>query len=53
MAKVIVMARERGLRAKIIVGGAVITEDYAKSISADAYAPDAAGAVKKVAQLLE
>ncbi len=53
MARVIVMARERGLRAKIIVGGAVITEDYARSISADAYAPDAAGAVKKVAQLLE
>ncbi len=53
MAKVIVMARERGLRAKIIVGGAVVTEDYARSISADAYAPDAAGAVKKVAQLLE
>lgn len=53
MAKVIVMARERGLRAKIIVGGAVVTEDYAKSIRADAYAPDAAGAVKKVASLLE
>lgn len=53
MAKVIVMARERGLRAKIIVGGAVVTEDYARSINADAYAPDAAGAVKKVAQLLK
>ena len=53
MAKVIVMAKQRGLRAKIIVGGAVVTEDYARSISADAYAPDAAGAVKKVAQLLE
>ena len=53
MAKVIVMANQRGLRAKIIVGGAVVTEDYARSINADAYAPDAAGAVKKVAQLLE
>jgi len=53
MAKVIVMARERGLRIKVIVGGAVVTEDYARSINADAYAPDAASAVKKVAQLLE
>ncbi len=53
MATVITMAKERGLRVKIIVGGAVVTEDYAKSIKADAYAPDAAGAVKKVAQLLE
>jgi len=53
MAVVISMAHERKLRAKIIVGGAVVTEDYAGSIGADAYAPDAAGAVKAVSKLLE
>ncbi len=52
MGKVIKLARERGLKAKVLVGGAVITEDYAKSIGADAYAPDAAGAVKAASQLL-
>jgi 5-methyltetrahydrofolate--homocysteine methyltransferase len=53
MEKVVRMVREAGLRAKVIVGGAVITEDYARSIGADAYAPDAAGAVKAVSKLLE
>ncbi len=53
MEKVVRMVREAGLRAKVIVGGAVITEDYARSIGADAYAPDAAGAVKAVTKLLE
>ncbi|NLW74395.1 MAG: dihydropteroate synthase [Clostridiales bacterium] len=31
---------------RIMVGGAVLTEEYAKSIGADYYAPDATGAVK-------
>lgn len=53
MAVVISMAQERRLRAKVIVGGAVITKDYAGRIGADAYAPDAAGAVKAVSKLLE
>ena len=38
MAVVIAMAKERGLRAKVIVGGAVVTKEYAGSIDADAYA---------------
>ena len=53
MEKVVVLVRQIGLRAKVMVGGAVITEDYARSIGADAYAPDAAGAVKAAARLLE
>lgn len=52
MEKVIALSKGRGLAAKIMVGGAVITEDYAKSIGADGYAADAAGAVRKAAQLL-
>jgi 5-methyltetrahydrofolate--homocysteine methyltransferase len=31
---------------KIIVGGALVTEDFARSIGADAYGPDVAAAVK-------
>jgi 5-methyltetrahydrofolate--homocysteine methyltransferase len=53
MEKVVLMVREAGIRAKVMVGGAVITEDYARSIGADAYAPDAAGAVKAATKLLE
>ena len=53
MEKVVLLVREAGIRAKVMVGGAVITEDYARSIGADAYAPDAAGAVKAAAALLE
>ncbi|MDD3825990.1 MAG: cobalamin-binding protein, partial [Anaerolineae bacterium] len=38
---------EAGLReqVKIMVGGAPVTETFAKEIGADAYAPDAASAV--------
>jgi 5-methyltetrahydrofolate--homocysteine methyltransferase len=45
---------EAGLRGKVkvIVGGAPVTEAYAKSIGADSYAPDAASAVDKVRELL-
>jgi len=41
---------ERGLRdgVKIIVGGAPITEEFAKSIGADGYAPEASSAVEWV-----
>ncbi len=34
-----------GLSTRVMVGGAPITEDYAKEIGADGYAPDAASAV--------
>lgn len=52
MKKVIALSKGRGLAAKIMVGGAVITEDYAKSIGADGYSPDAASAVRLAAKLL-
>jgi 5-methyltetrahydrofolate--homocysteine methyltransferase len=43
-----------GLRdtVKIMVGGAPITQQYADSIGADGYAPDAASAVDKAKELL-
>ncbi len=51
MENVIALAKQRKLRAKVMVGGAVVTENYARSIGADAYAADAAGAVREAARL--
>ena len=51
MEGVIKLVHERSLRAKVLVGGAVVTEEYAKSIGADGYAADAAGAVKAASKL--
>lgn len=39
-------------KVKIIIGGAPVTEAYAKQIHADGYAPDASSAVRKVRELL-
>lgn len=42
MRTVIEQARAAGLPAKIIIGGAPVTQAFAESIGADAYCPDAA-----------
>lgn len=47
------LARERGLTARIMVGGAVVTEAFAKSIGADAYAADAVDAVRQAKALAD
>lgn len=52
MKQVIGYAKERGCTAKIIIGGAVITESFAEEIGADGYSKDAADAVKLVGKLL-
>ena len=52
MKAVVDYAKERDCKAKIIIGGAVITEDYKEQIGADGYAKDAAEAVKVVQKLL-
>ena len=52
MKKVIEKARAEKLSAKIIIGGAVITQDYADEIGADGYSKDAQEAVKLVKRLL-
>ena len=44
--KVIKKLREAGSEARVIVGGAAVTEDYATSAGADAYADDGVSAVK-------
>lgn len=45
MEKTIRMLRDQTHRCRIMVGGAVLTEEYAKMIGADFYAKDATGAV--------
>ena len=52
MKHVIEQAHKEKLRAKIIIGGAVITQDYADEIGADGYSKDAQDAVKLVKKLL-
>jgi 5-methyltetrahydrofolate--homocysteine methyltransferase len=37
---------------KVVIGGAPVTEDFAKKIGADAFAPDASSAVRVVRELL-
>jgi 5-methyltetrahydrofolate--homocysteine methyltransferase len=44
--------REAGIKVFTMVGGAVVSQDYADSIGADIYAKDALEAVAKVKQLL-
>ncbi len=52
MKRVIDYAREKNVKAKIMVGGAVITPEYAKEIGADGYSRDAAEAVRVAKRLL-
>ncbi len=52
MRHVVDYAKEREIQAKIIIGGAVITEEYAQEIGADGYSKDAADAVKLTQKLL-
>ena len=52
MRHVIDYAREQKTEAKIIVGGAVITQEYADEIGADGYSKDAADAVKLTKRIL-
>lgn len=53
MREVITLAKEAGLEAKVMIGGAVITQDYADEIGADGYSRDAAEAVKVAQQLTD
>ena len=53
MQDVVEECKARGCKAKIVIGGACITEDFATEIGADAYAKDAADTVKVVERLLK
>ena len=45
-------AKEKGCTAKIVIGGAAITESFSDEIGADGYSKDAAECVKLVERLL-
>lgn len=51
MREVIEYAKEENVTAKVMIGGAVITQDYADEIGADGYSKDAADAVKLAKRL--
>ncbi len=55
MKRVVSLLREEGLdsRVRTVIGGAPVTEDYAREIGADGYGFDAANAVERVRALVE
>lgn len=52
MKDVVELAKEKGCTAKIVIGGAAITESFSDEIGADGYSKDAAECVKLVECLL-
>ncbi|GAF75551.1 unnamed protein product, partial [marine sediment metagenome] len=52
MKDVIKAVKEAGLKAKVMVGGASVTQEFADEIGADGYAPDAPSAVKRAKELV-
>ena len=52
MKNVVRLVSEKNCSAKIIIGGAVVTEDYCWEIGADGYSPDAANCVRVVKNIL-
>ena len=53
MERTIALLREQAPQVTIMVGGAVLTEDYARRIGADHYVADAAASVRIAQQLLD
>lgn len=53
MKDVVDAVRQSGCNAKIIIGGACITESFAEEIGADGYSADASECVRLVSRLLE
>ena len=51
--EIVELAHAAGLKAKVIVGGAPVTQEWATQIGADGYAEDAKDAVKLVDTLLQ
>lgn len=53
MREVVKNVKERGIRAKIMVGGAPVSQKFADEIHADGYASDAVSAARLAKQLIE
>lgn len=52
MKQVVKQVKEANLKAKVMIGGAVITQNFADEIGADGYGNDAADAVRVVSRLM-
>src|SRR5512133_2960439 len=52
MKQTVQAAKESGLRTKVIIGGAPVTQQFCDEIGADGYSPDAASAVDLVLKLM-
>jgi 5-methyltetrahydrofolate--homocysteine methyltransferase len=52
MGRTVALLREAGIPALTILGGAVVTEEYAERVGADAYAKDGMEAVRRLGELL-
>jgi 5-methyltetrahydrofolate--homocysteine methyltransferase len=52
MEKIIRALKDAGIMAKVMIGGAPVTQGYADKIGANGYAPDAASAVDLAKSLL-
>ena len=50
--QVVRLLKEEGVKTFTMVGGAVVTQEYASEIGADLYAKDAMEAVAKIKKLL-
>lgn len=53
MKDVVELAKQKGCKAKIIIGGACITESFAEEIGADGYSSDASDCVKLVSEIID
>jgi 5-methyltetrahydrofolate--homocysteine methyltransferase len=53
MKEVIAGVKQRGLKCRVMVGGAVMNQEYADSIGADAYSEDARAAILAAQRLME
>ncbi|MBR5248213.1 MAG: homocysteine S-methyltransferase family protein [Lachnospiraceae bacterium] len=53
MGEVLALVKQEELSCKVMIGGAVITKEYAEEIGADGYAGDAAEAVKVAMKLVQ
>lgn len=52
MKEVVLLAKEKNASCKIVIGGACITDSFAKEIGADGYSSDAADCVKLIEKLV-
>ncbi len=53
MIETVMLLKDEGIKAKIIVGGGILSEESCKKINADAWAKDGWEGVKKIIKLLE